>query len=127
MLTTALIMTMAVAIAAALIEHVLNRHPRRTRRLSVVRYVLYLAAPMLASAILITVEPGLVIVFAASMLVGIILEWLLGYYFRRIVGFELWSYRGPGSQRYTSLLVLPLWGLAGVLFVVLGSVLLPLG
>jgi hypothetical protein len=85
------------------------------------------------------IVPGLVLLsqyyydqgfFAAKVFIvfGVLctfLEWALGFFFKRMVGIQLWTYHKYALGRYTSWLSIPLWGLAGLLFTHLISFLQP--
>lgn len=53
-------------------------------------------------------------VFVAGMIFGPVLEWGMGFWYRKVMGAHLWIYeRYPLPGRHTSYLTLPIWG-AGV-------------
>lgn len=56
--------------------------------------------------------------FGASALTGMILEFLLGFAYQRIFQRKLWEYDAKAYALFghTSLLTLPMWGTAGVIF-----------
>jgi uncharacterized membrane protein len=90
---------------------------------SLSRYVYLLLFPILA-VFVITQSAGthLFNIFIIFSLVGTLLEWLIGFFYHQIVGQRLWTYHRYSINGYTSLLSLPLWGLAGVLFWLLAKV-----
>lgn len=96
---------------------------KRPTRFSWVRYGFLLLVPIISVA-LIAVREGVVVlnVFVAASLLGAVFEWLIGFFYDTIVGARLWTYHQFGITKYTSLLSLPLWGLAGVLFWLLAQV-----
>jgi len=51
--------------------------------------------------------------------VGTALEWLVGFSFHMVMGQRLWTYYKYNINTYTSLLSIPLWGIAGVFFYLL--------
>lgn len=81
------------------------------------RYLLLLIPPLLAFLILVA-RIGLspLNAFFVFMLVGTICEWLIGYFYQKLIGQRLWTYHRFSIQGYTSLLSIPIWGCAGVLF-----------
>lgn len=87
------------------------------------RYLFILFLPLLATLLMSYVVGFSVIksfvVFAAM---GTILEYCIGYSYYIVVGQKLWTYHRFSIQGYTSLLSIPLWGLCGVLFYLMASV-----
>ena len=55
-------------------------------------------------------------IFFSFAMVGTFLEWLVGFSYNKIMGVRLWSYYKYPINAYTSVLSIPLWGLAGVMF-----------
>jgi hypothetical protein len=87
------------------------------------RYLFLLLFPLTATFFIASqVGFTLFYVFLAFMIVGSILEWLVGFSYHMVVGQRLWTYHRYGITTYTSLLSLPLWGFAGVLFWLLARV-----
>jgi len=64
----------------------------------------------------------LLLVCLSFALVGTFLEWLIGFFYHKIVGQKLWTYHRYSLSGYTSLLSIPLWGLAGALFWLLAKI-----
>ena len=60
--------------------------------------------------------------FLLFSLLGPIFEWCIGYSYRAIVGQKLWTYNRYSISGYTSVLTLPLWGFAGILFYYLAKI-----
>lgn len=52
-----------------------------------------------------------------------ILEWLVGFSYRVIMGENMWTYHRLELYGFTSFLSLPLWGLIGVVFLLLTQIL----
>lgn len=79
------------------------------------KYAYLLIFPML-SVTYFAFDLGIVLVriFLAFSILGFISEWLVGFFYHKIVGQRLWTYHKFNVSRYTSLLSIPLWGLAGV-------------
>ena len=87
------------------------------------RYLFLLLFPILATLFIFSrVGTDVVTVFVAFAVVGTFLEWLVGFSFHMVVGHRLWTYYRLNINTYTSLLAIPLWGLAGVLFWLLAKV-----
>ena len=87
---------------------------------SFARYLLLLSIPLL-STIFIFNQVGVTIlnVFLIFAGVGTALEWLVGFSFHMVMGQRLWTYYKYNINTYTSLLSIPLWGIAGVFFYLL--------
>lgn len=87
------------------------------------RFLYYLSVPLSGVIILYFLE-GIQIVesFFIFSLVGTFIEWLIGYFYEKIIGKPLWTYHIFSLQGHTSLLAMPLWGLAGVLFWLLAKI-----
>jgi len=90
---------------------------------SIGRYLFLLLFPFLATIYILS-HTGLKLinVFLAFALLGTFLEWLVGFSFHMVVGHRLWTYYRYNINTYTSLLSIPLWGLAGILFWLLAQV-----
>lgn len=90
---------------------------------SVIRYELFALFPVGATAI-ISYWLGwqYLVVFVASALVGPLAEIAFGYYYHRLTGEKLWLYERLSVEGYTSYLIMPAWGFAGVLFILLGQI-----
>lgn len=87
------------------------------------RYFYLLLFPILGTIIIIQKNSSrLLIVFLTFSLIGTLLEWLIGFFYHKIVGQRLWTYHRFSLTGYTSWLCLPLWGLAGILFWLLARV-----
>lgn len=79
--------------------------------------------PLLLAVIFIVFAAGLspLWVFLGFAVMGTAMEWLMGYAYYHIIGQRLWTYHRYALSGYTSLLVMPLWGLAGLIFWVIAS------
>jgi len=65
----------------------------------------------------------IIIFFILSGLVGLTGEFVLGFSCDKILGRKLWRYSKLSLSGYTSLLTLPFWGGAGILFLILAKLL----
>ena len=112
--------------ASILTELLLRRHKWWSRRsFSWWHYLFFISFPMTVSLlVLISFGWPLISVFVFSAVLGTLCEWLLGFYYERIIGQKLWRYKRLNISGYTSWLVVPVWGCAGLLFVVIGKLLL---
>ena len=87
------------------------------------RYVYLLLFPMLAAILIVSRSTDLLwVVFLTFSAVGTFIEWLIGFFYHRIVGQRLWTYHRHSISGYTSLLSIPLWGLAGIMFWLLARI-----
>ncbi|MBN1162387.1 hypothetical protein JXA34_01430 [Patescibacteria group bacterium] len=55
-------------------------------------------------------------VFLSFMFLGTLAEWLIGFFYHKLMGHRLWTYNKFSITKYTSFLSMPLWGLAGLIF-----------
>lgn len=87
------------------------------------RYLFYLLFPLVALIYsFVSVGYQILPIFLAFSIIGTTIEWLAGFSYHMILGQRLWSYHRYSIGRYTSLLSIPLWGVAGVLFWMLNRV-----
>jgi len=54
--------------------------------------------------------------FVVSAIIGLVLEYGLGYAYHKTLNKRLWTYTKFSIGGYTSWLTLPMWGVAGVIF-----------
>lgn len=59
--------------------------------------------------------------FVIAALVGTLLEIIAGELFKRLFGVTIWSYRHAKITHYTSLYVIPYWGGAALVFLILAQ------
>lgn len=103
--------------------YVLTKKHYKKYHYSLGRYLFLLLFPLLATTyILTTTGVKLLNIFLVFALIGTFLEWMVGFSFHMVVGHRLWTYYRYNITTYTSLLSIPLWGLAGVLFWLLARV-----
>ena len=50
-------------------------------------------------------------------------EYIFGFLFHKTLGQKLWVYRKGAVDGYTSLLAIPFWGMAGIIFLAIAKVL----
>ncbi len=81
------------------------------------RYVFLLILPLIGSIVIYHLQ-GISILraFLFFAVIGPIFEWAVGFAYKQIMGRNLWSYYRYSINRHTSLLAIPFWGLAGILF-----------
>ncbi len=63
-----------------------------------------------------------ILFFFTSIVVGMCMEHLIGYLYHKTLNRRLWRYFKYTIGGYTSLLVAPFWGMAGIFFLLLGQV-----
>lgn len=56
------------------------------------------------------------LLWLAYSLCGTCFEYLLGFFYEKIIGRKLWVYQKYSVNGYTSLLSIPLWGFGGFIF-----------
>lgn len=84
------------------------------------KYVVSLLFPILAIIIIYSrLGSSIIYTFFASAILGTFLEWLCGWWFYHIMGTRLWTYHRYSITKYTSFLSIPLWGLAGIFFLLI--------
>lgn len=89
----------------------------KTYHFSLARFLGLLFFPLLATGTMLWFTGGqLVMVFLVFSVVGTVLEWTLGFCYQQIVGQRLWTYHRFPISGHTSLLSIPFWGIAGVMF-----------
>ncbi len=59
--------------------------------------------------------------FLLSMIVGFVLEYFLGLAYHKTLNHRLWVYKKFSLNGYTSWLALPLWGIFGIVFLLLSK------
>lgn len=96
----------------------------REHHFTISHYIYFLLFPLLASVIMIFIH-GLSVLYAFLIFasIGTILEWLIGFSYHQFVGQRLWTYHRFSLSGYTSLLSIPIWGMAGILFWLLAKAL----
>lgn len=107
---------------ALLLETLLSKlHYRLTRKhykehhFSLAKYLFYLSFPLLGALLIVLFGNfSLLKVFLVFSGLGTFFEFLGGFAYQRVVGQRLWTYHRLSLGGYTSLLSLPLWGMAGV-------------
>jgi len=81
------------------------------------RYVAIIIWPILTVLVFaIFFDIKILILFIISCVIGFISEYLIGLTYHKALNETLWRYDRLGVHKYTSLLSIPLWGIAGCLF-----------
>ena len=87
----------------------------KTVHFTIGRYLYLLLLPILLTYIIILIEgQQLVYIFLIFAFLGTFLEYLLGFFYHRIVGQRLWTYHRYSITSYTSILSIPFWGIGGI-------------
>ncbi len=97
---------------------------RKTKEWRWSEYLFMAAAPFIGMITLAYFEGTRIITFfLLSALVGFIAEFLLGLLCEKTLGRKLWIYRKLSLGGHSSLLSLPFWGGAGIIFLALARLL----
>jgi len=64
----------------------------------------------------------ILILFLLSSVIGFSLEYLLGFFYYKILHQKLWIYGHYKMGDYTSFLTLPMWGAAGLVFYIISKI-----
>ena len=93
-------------------------------KFSYIRYLMLLIFPLFATYYIYQIHGiKIIYIFISFSMLGIFFEWLVGFSYQMTLGEKLWEYhRLPLIGKYTSLLGIPLWGLAGVMFWLLSMI-----
>ncbi len=87
------------------------------------KYIFLLLFPFIATFTIAYLEGWApLVVFVVFSFIGTLLEGLVGFSYHKVVGQRLWTYHKYSLTGYTSLLSIPLWGMAGVLFWLLARI-----
>lgn len=90
---------------------------RRTKQFRWGEYVAMMSTPVVAClGLSYYYGVHIVYLFAASCVVGFVLEYSIGFIYHKILNRRLWTYGRYSVGGYTSLLTFPMWGVAGVVF-----------
>lgn len=97
---------------------------RKTKEWKWSEYFLMALGPIAAVLLLAWHEDSKIIIyFIFSSFIGFTAEFILGLFCHKILGRRLWKYSKFSIFGYTSLLTLPFWGGAGILFLSLARLL----
>lgn len=95
----------------------LTNNPYKNHHYSFSKYLYFIILPIL---IIIYFVHGsslnFIAVFLGFSLFGTLAEWIIGFFYHKIVGQRLWTYHKYAIFNYTSFLSIPMWGLAGLIF-----------
>ena len=89
----------------------------KTKRFRWSEYISIIILPMLfIMALTYFVDVRILSLFLISCAVGFVLEYLVGFVYHKVLNQRLWTYSRLSINGYTSLLSIPVWGIAGVIF-----------
>ena len=95
---------------------------RKTKRFKWTEYGAILAGPVLSIIILaVLIDIKILTLFLVSASVGFLLEYVVGLTYHKTLNKRLWRYERLSIDGYSSLLSVPIWGIAGVIFWFLGK------
>ena len=97
--------------------YIAYRYGRKTKKFRWSEYFAMIFVPV-AGCLAFAFFYGVTVIyfFALSCLVGFMLEYGIGMAYHKTLNRRLWTYGKYSVGGYTSLLVLPMWGVAGVVF-----------
>lgn len=97
---------------------------RKTWRFHWGEYIAIIILPILCLVYLsVFYDLRILTLFLISSFLGFFLEYVIGLTYHKTLNRRLWKYHKYSVGGYTSLLSLPLWGIGGVVFWLLGSAL----
>lgn len=80
-------------------------------------YLAMIAAPLVFIVVAsIYLDKRIFSMFLISSAIGFLAEGIIGFTYDKILGKRLWTYNRLSVGGYTSYLSIPLWGVAGVIF-----------
>ena len=96
---------------------------RKTKRFRWSEYVALFIFPFSTVLVIAYLNgPRIIAFFLISAFVGFTLEYILGLSYEKTLNSRLWEYKRYSIGGYTSMLTLPFWGVAGVVFWFLAKV-----
>ncbi len=113
------IIFMSITLAGFYLAYV---YGRKTKKFKWSEYVSIIIWPLLCIILMtIFIDIRALVMFIVSCGVGFILEYILGLTYHKVLNKKLWEYKRLSVYGYTSLLTIPVWGVAGVVFWFLGK------
>lgn len=90
---------------------------RKTKEFKWSEYIAIMIWPILfVVALAYFIDTRVIGLFIVSTFIGFALEYILGFTYHKVLNKRLWTYERLNIGGYTSLLTLPMWGVAGVIF-----------
>lgn len=97
---------------------------RKTKRFRWSEYIAIIILPIILVIVLaIIVDSRILSLFVVSCAVGFFLEYLVGLVYHKTLNRRLWEYKRLSINGYSSLLSIPIWGVAGCVFWFIGKML----
>lgn len=95
---------------------------QRTKAWKWSEYGMMLAA-VAAGLIMLTYFEGIkvFIYFLVCSAVGSVAEYIFGFLFHKTLGKRIWTYQSFSVDGYTSILMIPFWGNAGIIFLAIAK------
>lgn len=88
---------------------------RKTRQFRWSEYTAIIILPIISIFVFAyLIDIKIINVFVISSFVGFVLEYILGLTYHKTLNKRLWTYNIFSIRGYTSLLSIPIWGIAGV-------------
>lgn len=100
------------------------RYGHKTKRFRLREYLAMIFVPLLSVLLLAYfLTAQILLLFLVSAVVGFLFEYGFGFAYHKTLNQRLWVYQRMSIDGYTSVLSLPVWGIAGVVFWSLGQLL----
>lgn len=95
---------------------------RKTKRFRWSEYVAIIIWPIICVFVMAyLIDIRILVLFIISCGVGFLLEYILGLTYHKTLNKKLWEYKRLSVHGYSSILSIPVWGIAGVVFWFLGQ------
>lgn len=99
------------------LHFIVTKKHYKTHHFSLGKYLYFIFIPTFGAWVVYNAYGhSILYAFGLFAIVGTLIEFLLGMFYDKIIGQRLWTYHRYAIGGYTSLLSIPLWGFAGVVF-----------
>lgn len=99
-------------------------HGKKEKKFSWVEYALLALSAILATVpVALTYGLRILLLFGISIVLGMLMEHVIGFLCHKTLKRHIWRYYRYTLGGYTSLLIAPFWGMAGVFFFLASKVL----
>jgi len=96
---------------------------RKTKKFRWSEYIAIIIGPIICILIMAyLIDIKILLLFIISCGSGLFLEYLLGLTYHKTLNKKLWEYKRFSIHEYSSFLSIPVWGIAGVIFWLLGKI-----
>ena len=110
------LVTFALEVGVRHIHFLITETHYKEHHFTISKYLLSIIFPFLSIFIIyLGLGSSVLYIFLASAALGAIAEWVIGWWFNKVMGVRLWTYHKYSIGAYTSFLSIPLWGVVGVL------------